>query len=161
MDWTTRRRLLALGGTALATGMAGCTGDGGGGDGGDASPSPTPTDGGSGPDQEIVVGADGLNYAPAEVAVPVGSTVQWVWEGDFHTVTPDSIPGDSDWEGTGTTTHDTGYTHSHTFEVAGTYDYYCDPHRSQGMVGTLTVGSDGGGSDDATPTDGGGDGGAY
>lgn len=150
-ELTSRRRLLALGGTALATTLAGCGGDGGDGgagggdgdDGGDATPTATstPTSGSDGGGtQEITVGPGGdLVFDPAEVTVPAGTTVEWIWESSFHTVTPQSQPEDADWSGTGTETHDEGYTHSHAFDVAGTYEYYCDPHRGQGMVGTLTV----------------------
>ncbi|WP_338739498.1 high-potential iron-sulfur protein [Haloplanus salilacus] len=49
-----RRRLLALVGSGLATGLAGCSGGGGGGDGGDggdtATATATPTSGGDGGD---------------------------------------------------------------------------------------------------------------
>jgi plastocyanin len=33
-----------------------------------------------------------------------------------------------------------GATASHTFETEGVYDYYCTPHESLGMVGTVIVG---------------------
>ncbi|WP_276257866.1 plastocyanin/azurin family copper-binding protein [Haloglomus litoreum] len=162
-DRTTRRRLLTLGGTALATAVAGCTGDGGDG-GGDGGASPTDQTAEE-PDQEIIVGPGGsLKFDPAEVTVSPGDTVQWTWDSDFHTVTVDSQPEGENWSGTGEETHDTGYTHVHTFSTAGTYEYYCQPHRGQGMVGTVTVGSGGGdgSGSDSTPTDGGGgDGGAY
>ncbi|WP_254823236.1 plastocyanin/azurin family copper-binding protein [Haloglomus halophilum] len=151
-DRTTRRRLLALGGTALATTLAGCGGGGGdggsdGGDGGgdgdnggDATPTPTPTPTPVEPDQEIIVGPGGsLVFDPAEVTVSTDATVQWTWESDFHTVTVESQPEGENWNGTGEETHDEGYTHVHTFSTAGTYEYFCQPHRGQGMVGTLTV----------------------
>jgi plastocyanin len=151
-DRTTRRRLLALGGTALATTLAGCGEDGrdGGGDGadgsdgssdagdgGDTTPTDRPTEE---PDQEILVGPGGsLVFDPAEVTVSTGATVQWTWESDFHTVTVESQPEGENWNGTGEETYDEGYTHVHTFSTAGTYEYFCQPHRGQGMVGTLTV----------------------
>lgn len=148
---TSRRRLLALGGTVLATTLAGCGGDGGdggsdgGSDGGDGGDDPTPTVTSTAqtaeePDQQIVVGPEGdLVFDPAEVSVSMGATVEWVWDSSFHTVTPESQPEGENWSGTGTETHDEGYTHVHTFATAGTYEYFCDPHRGQGMVGTLTV----------------------
>jgi len=153
-DRTTRRRLLALGGTALTVTLAGCGGDGGtggdggdggdgggdGDDGGDATPTPTPTPTPVEPDRTIAVGPGGsLRFDPAEVTVSTGATVEWVWESDFHTVTVESQPEGANWNGTGEETHDEGYTHVHTFSTAGTYEYFCQPHRSQGMVGTLTV----------------------
>lgn len=139
------------------------TGDGSddGGDGDDTGDGTDDegTDGGGTADETIRVGPGGdLVFDPAETSVDVGATVEWVWDSDTHTVTPERIPDGSDWEGTGTTTHDAGYSHSHTFETEGKYDYYCEPHRSAGMVGTLLVGdvsSDGGtddGTDDETET---------
>jgi plastocyanin len=150
-----RRGFLRAGAAVGLLGLAGCTGDGGDGGGGDGSdggdggggedsdPAGSPTDGGAdtpAADREITVGPGGaLRFDPAEATVEAGTTVRWVWEGDFHSVTPESQPDSADWAGTGTDTHDTGYTHTHTFETAGTYDYYCQPHRSSGMTGTLTV----------------------
>jgi plastocyanin len=32
-----------------------------------------------------------------------------------------------------------GDTYEHTFEVPGTYHYFCIPHERGGMVGTVTV----------------------
>lgn len=162
---TTRRDVLRLGGAAVAATLAGCTG-------GDGSPTPTeaagdgatPTDGSGGsPNATVTVGPGGdLRFDPADRSVDVGAVVQWSWDSDTHTVTPNEIPADSDWTGTGTTIHDAGFAHSHTFEVAGRYTYYCKPHRSAGMTGVLTVGDvDGGGGEgptatpSPTPTDGG------
>ncbi|WP_138005561.1 plastocyanin/azurin family copper-binding protein [Halalkalirubrum salinum] len=34
---------------------------------------------------------------------------------------------------------DTGFTFSSTFETAGVYAYYCDPHLSLGMKGAIVV----------------------
>ncbi|MFB6360604.1 MAG: plastocyanin/azurin family copper-binding protein, partial [Halobacteriales archaeon] len=34
---------------------------------------------------------------------------------------------------------------SHTFEVEGTYEFHCDPHKSLGMVGSIIVTPDAGG----------------
>lgn len=133
--------------------------DGGDGEDGDDTGDGTDdegTDGGGTADETIRVGPGGdLVFDPAETSVDVGATVEWVWDSDTHTVTPERIPDGSDWEGTGTTTHDAGYSHSHTFETEGQYDYYCEPHRSAGRVGTLLVGdvSSDGGTDDGTDDD--------
>jgi len=109
-----------------------------------ATESPTAT-----PDADLIVevgpGGD-LVFDPATATVDVGATVAWVWRSANHSVTVEATPADADWSGTGTTLHDAGFVHEHTFDVAGVYDYYCDPHRGSGMEGTLTVG-------DATPTE--------
>ena len=46
-----------------------------------------------------------------------------------------------------------GATSSFTFEEPGTYDYYCIPHESQGMVGTVTVTAGAEADDDAAEDD--------
>lgn len=92
--------------------------------------------------QTVEVGAGGFNFAPESFTVSVGDTVEWVWVGSNHNVVPDTIPAQSDWSGTPGApgeTYDSGYSYSHTFEVAGEYSYYCNPHRSAGMTGSFTV----------------------
>jgi plastocyanin len=167
----TRRALLARSALTLAgvTALAGCTSDGG--DDGTPAPTEPPTDettatpteaatstdgGGSSADHTVAVGPGGsLVFDPAELTVDPGATVEFTWESNFHTVTVESQPDGANWSGTGEETHDSGYTLTHTFEVAGTYEYYCQPHRSSGMEGTVVVG-DGGGGGDATTTGGSG-----
>ena len=47
-----------------------------------------------------------------------------------------------------------GATYTHTFQEAGTYDYFCIPHKSQGMVGRVVVGEPGGPAEGSMPPDG-------
>jgi len=47
-----------------------------------------------------------------------------------------------------------GATYEHTFETTGTYDYFCIPHKSLGMVGRIVVGEPGGPADGSMPPDG-------
>lgn len=151
-----RRELLQAGGVVLGVSLAGCLGGAGDGDGSDGS------DGSGDADETVVVGPGGsLSFDPAELSVDAGATVTWEWDSGGHTVTPTEIPSDSDWEATGSETHDSGYTHTHTFETEGVYDYVCEPHQGSGMVGTVEVGdvSGGdGGTDSPTPTSTEGDG---
>jgi len=105
-----------------------------------ASPTPTAT-----PRQaaQVVDVADGaLAFAPDSFEVSTGDTVVWVWHSSGHNVVPDSTPSDSDFSGTAGgegDLYDEGHEFSHTFEVAGEYEYYCSPHQSAGMVGSFTV----------------------
>lgn len=168
-DDQTRRGLLSRGALALAgvTAVAGCTGGGAGDE--DDTPEPTsePTDtatatptesGEPSADHTVVVGPGGsLVFDPGELSVAPGDTVQFSWDSNFHTVTVESRPDGSDWTGTGEETHDAGYTHTHTFDTEGTYEYYCNPHRSSGMVGSITVGAGGGGAAGSGGSGGGGD----
>lgn len=47
-----------------------------------------------------------------------------------------------------------GATFEHTFETAGTYDYFCTPHKSLKMVGRIVVGEPGGPAEGRMPPDG-------
>ena len=103
------------------------------------TPEPTPTP----VAQSVDVGAgDGFSFAPDSFTIEVGDTVEWVWVGSNHNVTAESAPAGSDWTGTPGAPDrlfDSGHTSRYTFEVPGEYSYYCDPHRSAGMVGSFTV----------------------
>jgi plastocyanin len=104
-----------------------------------SSPTDSPT-----PDQAVIVGpGGGLSFEPASFQIAVGDTVRWTWDAGSHNVKSSSTPDGSDWTGTPGDEFDTfgrGYTYTHTFEVAGTYEYYCAPHRGSGMTGSFTVG---------------------
>ncbi|MEF8856466.1 MAG: plastocyanin/azurin family copper-binding protein [Haloplanus sp.] len=134
-----RRRVLATLGSALATGSAGCTAVGTlGGDDGD-------------------VGMTAVAFEPATITVSAGDEVVWYNNSArAHSITAyeDGIPADAAyfatggfdseraareaWDGmSGSIT--TGETFSHTFEVSGTYSYFCIPHERAGMVGQVVV----------------------
>lgn len=80
-----------------------------------------------------------FQFNPATVTIKVGQTVRWTWNGaDTHNI----VSGTE----CGTRTNplfsgppQQGGTYSFPFEVAGTYDYYCDPHCSMGMKGKVIV----------------------
>ncbi|WP_458206541.1 plastocyanin/azurin family copper-binding protein [Haladaptatus sp. NG-SE-30] len=105
--------------------------------------------GGGGPTKTVKTGPGGeLVFEPTELSISPGTTVKWVWESNTHNVIPESQPSGSSWKGTPggeSKTYDSGYTYSHTFETPGKYEYYCAPHKSAGMTGTIQVGSSGGG----------------
>lgn len=109
--------------------------------------SPAPTDTatpGTEADQEVVVGPGGdLRFSPDSFEIGVGDTVRWRFDSGGHNVRPGEIPDDADWPGTeggDSTTFSGGHTYTYTFEVAGTYEYYCAPHRAAGMTGSFRVG---------------------
>lgn len=164
MEDRTRRAMLATTGTAIATAVAGCSTGGdattsAGADTTSGEPTTatdasadtgestttdgeTPTDSGSVAATVTVAPDDNLRFAPDAVTVEVGDVVEWEWAGSGHNVVVDEQPDGANWSGTdggGATTYDSGHTHSHAFEVAGTYSYYCSPHQGAGMTGEVVV----------------------
>ena len=103
----------------------------------------------------IEVGADGNGgtyaYAPPAVRIDPGTTVTFEWVSDTHNVLVEEQPSGAGWEGHGPI-ENTGFTYEHTFETAGVYKYYCEPHLPLGMKAAIVVG-------DAEIAAGGGEGG--
>jgi plastocyanin len=125
-----RRELLASAGAAVVAASAGCLGS----DEGTAS-----ADG----ENAVVVGPGGsYAFEPSSLTVPVGDTVTWSWASANHNVVVREQPDDAEWSGTngdGATTYDTDHTYEYTFETAGRYEYYCQPHEGLGMTGEVVV----------------------
>ncbi|ATW86859.1 halocyanin-like protein [Halohasta litchfieldiae] len=139
-----RRRFARYAGTALTISLTGCTG-------GEDESLPESDDTAStaeglvdrtGQDRvtvEVGAGADGVQFAPAEIRISVGTTVIWEWtgRGGGHNVV----------EAEGTfvshedrgTTDEAGYTFEHMFDETGSYEYVCQPHAKQGMSGSVDV----------------------
>ncbi|WP_435182893.1 plastocyanin/azurin family copper-binding protein [Halobellus sp. EA9] len=123
-------------GTPMGTGTS--TGTGTGTSGGSG--------GGGGPTVTVTVGPGGsLVFEPGTsepLQIAPGTTVKFVWDSDNHNIVVSSQPEGANWQGTPggeAKLYNTGYTYTHTFETLGTYEYYCAPHQSAGMVGTIEV----------------------
>ncbi len=79
--------------------------------------------------QQVVV--DNFNFAPATTAVAVGTTITWTNRDDVpHNVVSSEKKFASP-------VLDTGEQFSHTFDAAGTYNYYCSIHPK--MTGQVVV----------------------
>jgi plastocyanin len=96
----------------------------------------------------IKMGDEPPMYEPANVTIKAGETVEWLNNGDVvHSVT--AVPGDASRANDvalprGAATFDSGFmppgsTFDYTFTVPGTYRYFCVPHETLGMVGTVVV----------------------
>lgn len=142
-ELTRRQAVKGFGSTVVIGSLAGCGGDGSGGNGG-----------------TTVEMTDGLVFDPESISVSVGDTVTWENVGQVgHSVTAyeDGIPDQAAYFASGgfeseqaardayapgdTDAGDIpgGESFEHTFETAGTYEYFCIPHESSGMVGTVEV----------------------
>jgi halocyanin-like protein len=86
---------------------------------------------------EVEVGAaGGLAFGPAAVRIDEGTDINWSWvgAGGSHNVVAEDGTFDS-----GSTVGGSGNNFQHTFEEAGTYLYFCTPHKASGMKGAVIV----------------------
>ena len=84
---------------------------------------------------EVTVRMEDNFFSPANITVEPGTTVTWVQEGNNpHTTTS----YDGLWD-SGMIEPGSGGSFSFTFDEPGTFDYYCIPHESMGMIGSVTV----------------------
>jgi plastocyanin len=91
------------------------------------------TDPGDGEVTEIFV-RDNV-FFPAQVTIARGETIRWRTQtATFHTVTPDGHAAFAERQ-----FNANNATFDVTFNTAGTFPYYCAPHRTIGMTGTIVV----------------------
>jgi len=136
-----RRAFLGTVGSATVAGLAGCIGQR------------------ATADHDVGMGAK--EFRPVELRVAPGTTVTWRntnKQGHSVTAYEDDIPEGADYFASGgfdgeQTARDAwgagtdgtlfeGQTFEHTFEVPGTYRYFCIPHEVGGMIGTVVVTED-------------------
>ncbi|MFB6196487.1 MAG: plastocyanin/azurin family copper-binding protein [Haloplanus sp.] len=119
-----------------------------------ARPVGAATGGGSTHTVSMLTDAGSFYFDPVGLHVEPGDTVEWINESGKHSTTAYTtdnprydggrrIPEGADTWDSGVL-EESGATFSYTFEKPGTYDYYCIPHRSLGMVGRIVCGSPGG-----------------
>jgi plastocyanin len=97
---------------------------------------------------DVAAGGGSNTFSSKTVTVSAGDSVTWANAGGFHNVkfedglfTQPSPPNSTLWKV------------SRTFNTPGTYGYYCEVHRADGMTGTVVVTAPGG---TTTPPPGGG-----
>jgi plastocyanin len=75
------------------------------------------------------VNVDIIDYAfsPDQVTVNVNDTVQWNWQGNYHSTTSNDGLWDS-------YVYNVPYSFPYTFSTAGTYPYFCSVHYFSGTV---------------------------
>lgn len=110
---------------------------------------------------------DDLVFDPEDITVAPGTTVVWDNVGSIgHSVTAyeDDVPEAAEFFASGGFDSESaarsaypdgdvagGESFEHTFEVTGTHEYFCIPHESVGMLGTVEV-VEGGGAGEGTTT---------
>lgn len=79
-------------------------------------------------------------FAPASLEVKAGTEVTWVNEGGYHTVVGgQDAPDPTSPIGGNIILDVAGKTAKVKFDKPGTYPYFCAPHLSVGMKGTIVV----------------------
>jgi plastocyanin len=91
---------------------------------------------------------DANKFEPASVTIAKGGSVTWTNTSTMpHSVTDDPAKASNKADAqlpSGAPAWDSSLlqpsqTYSHTFDVAGTYKYFCVPHEALGMLGTVIV----------------------
>lgn len=164
-----RRQILKTAGilsTGGVIGIAGCSGSGNG----EGSGEPTTTEtqesaGGSGDSNTVLMVTEGSEYYfdPIGLFVESGETVTFEIQSGSHSATAykegtslakvTRIPESAETFNSETLSEQ-GATYEHTFETTGTYDYFCIPHKTLGMVGRIVVGEPGDPAEGSMPPDG-------
>ncbi len=86
----------------------------------------------------VQVATSGASFSPANVSINVGDAVKWTSSGS-HTVTSGTGAADPNVGALFDEGLSVGQTFQFTFTVPGVYHYFCRPHESSGMKGTVTV----------------------
>jgi len=95
---------------------------------------------------DVAVGQGGDVFVPDKLSISVGDTVRWTWAEGGHSVTsgdpctPDEqfcSPDDTNCDQG--ILSDIGTVYEHTFDQAGTYNYFCFAHCAIGMTGVVNV----------------------
>jgi len=113
---------------------------------------------------EVEMRTDGTEYIfdPIGLHIEPGDTVRWVIVSGAHSATAYDegnggaserrIPeGAEAWNSE--TLTETGAEFEYTFEEEGTYDYFCVPHKTLGMVGRIVCGEPGGPAEESENPD--------
>lgn len=132
--------------TAGTATQGGTTGEGG-------TATEQETQGGATETVQMVTEGSEYYFDPIGLFVESGDTVEWVIESGAHSSTAyaeslDSadvtrIPEQAEPWNSGILTS-SGESFSYTFEVTGTYDYFCIPHKALGMIARIVCGEPGG-----------------
>ena len=96
----------------------------------------------------LVTKDGGYHFEPHIVRVKKGGRVTWTLESGSHSTTayadangkPQRIPENAKAWDSGIMSQQ-GKTFEHSFATEGVYDYFCAPHESLGMIGSVVVGT--------------------
>ena len=87
-------------------------------------------------DTIITVDSTNLRFSPSTVTIDEGDAIRFFWDGQ---ILPHNAVEENETFDSGDTKSDEDYRFVFTHGLNGTFEYYCEPHRSLGMVGQIIV----------------------
>ena len=84
----------------------------------------------------VTVDSTNLRFTPSTLTINEGDTLRFVWGGQAlpHNSVEENGVFDS-----GNPERDLDFGHVFDYDSAGTYNFFCEPHESVGMLGSVTV----------------------
>ena len=84
----------------------------------------------------VTVDSTNLRFYPESLTIIEGDSVRFMWGGEFlpHNSVEENGVFDS-----GDPEREVDYLYTFTYEQAGSYNFFCEPHESVGMEGSITV----------------------
>ena len=84
----------------------------------------------------VTVDSTNLRFYPESLTLNEGDSVRFMWGGEFlpHNSVEENGVFDS-----GDPEREVDYLYTFTYEQAGSYNFFCEPHESVGMEGSITV----------------------
>ena len=84
----------------------------------------------------VTVDSTNLRFTPSTLTINEGDTLRFVWGGQAlpHNSVEENGVFDS-----GDPERDLDFGHVFDYDSAGTYNFFCEPHESVGMLGTVSV----------------------
>ena len=84
----------------------------------------------------VTVDSTNLRFYPESLTINEGDSVRFMWGGEFlpHNSVEENGVFDS-----GDPEREVDYLYTFTYEQAGSYNFFCEPHESVGMEGRITV----------------------
>ena len=84
----------------------------------------------------VTVDSTNLRFYPESLTINEGDSVRFMWGGEFlpHNSVEENGVFDS-----GDPEREVDYLYTFSYEQAGSYNFFCEPHESVGMEGSITV----------------------
>ena len=84
----------------------------------------------------VTVDSTNLRFYPDSLTINEGDSVRFLWGGEFL---PHNSVEENGVFNSGDPAREVDYLYTFDFEQAGVYNFFCEPHESVGMDGSITV----------------------